>query len=176
MICIKKITDEDFGLKSVKFNNPRTRKGARGIVKRNDGKIALLFKSNMNEYKLPGGGIDENEDPKDAFKREVLEETGCIVTIEKELGTIIENKSLDNFTQTSYLYVGRVTEDKKRLNLTKREKEEGAQLIWVIPNKALELIKKSMNNIQESKYENVYHSRFIILRDQTILEYYLKEK
>ena len=75
MNCIKTITDEDFGLKSVKLNNPRTRKGARGIVKRNDGKIALLFKSNMNEYKLPGGGIDENEDPKDAFKREVLEET-----------------------------------------------------------------------------------------------------
>ncbi len=176
MNCIKIVKDEDFGLKSVKFNNPKKRKGARGIVKRNDGKIAILYKSNMNEYKLPGGGIDNNEEPTNAFKREVLEETGCIITIEKELGTIVENKTHDNFTQTSYVYVGGVIEDKKELNLTEREKEEGAKLIWVMPSKALELIQKSMDNIKESKYENIYHSKFIILRDKTILEYYLKNK
>ena len=74
------------------------------------------------------------------------------------------------------MYVGRVIEDKKELNLTEREKEEGAKLIWVMPSKALELIQKSMDNIKESKYENIYHSKFIILRDKTILEYYLKNK
>lgn len=76
MICIKKITDEDFGLNSIPFDNPRKRLGARGIVFNNEGKIAILNKTLKNEYKLVGGGIDENEDPTIAFKREVMEEAG----------------------------------------------------------------------------------------------------
>ena len=54
MKCIRVLVDEDFGLKSIPFNNPRTRMGARGIIK-NEGKIALFNKANKNEYKLPGG-------------------------------------------------------------------------------------------------------------------------
>lgn len=58
MNCIRVLVDEDFGLKSILFNNPRTRIGSRGIIK-NEGKIALFNKANKNEYKLPGGWIDE---------------------------------------------------------------------------------------------------------------------
>ena len=46
MNCIKILTDEDFGLNRVDFNNPRIRYGARGIIVRNDGKIAIFNKSN----------------------------------------------------------------------------------------------------------------------------------
>ena len=56
LIC--KIIDEDIGEVSVKMDNPRLRLGARGIVIREDGKIAVFNKSNKNEYKLPGGGIE----------------------------------------------------------------------------------------------------------------------
>ncbi len=61
MILIDKITDEDLNEKSTEMLNPRIRYGARGIVIRNDGKIAVFNKSKKNEYKLPGGGIEENE-------------------------------------------------------------------------------------------------------------------
>ena len=44
-------------------------------------KIAIFYKSNKNEYKLPGGGMENDENPEEAFKREVLEETGCVVEI-----------------------------------------------------------------------------------------------
>lgn len=54
MNCIRVLVDEDFGLKSILFNNPRTKMGARQIIK-NEGKIALFNKANKNEYKLPGG-------------------------------------------------------------------------------------------------------------------------
>ena len=77
MGCIKVLVDEDFGLNSIKFNNPKIRKGARGIIINHDGKIAVFNKVNKNEYKLPGGGINEGETPEEAFKREALEETGC---------------------------------------------------------------------------------------------------
>ena len=59
LIC--KIIDEDIGEVSVKMDNPRLRLGARGIVVREDGKIAVFNKSNKNEYKLPGGGIEGEE-------------------------------------------------------------------------------------------------------------------
>ena len=116
LIC--KITNNDLGIEYNGIENTSLRLGARGIVIRDDGKIAIFNKSNKNEYKLPGGGIEGNEEPKEAFKREVLEETGCVVEILEELGTTEEYKLQNNFKQISYIYVGKVIEDTKVLNIT----------------------------------------------------------
>ena len=172
LIC--KIMDEDIGEASVKMDNPKLRLGARGIVVREDGKIAVFNKSNKNEYKLPGGGIEGEEKPEEAFKREVLEETGCIVEIVKELGTTEEYKTLDNFKQISYVFVGKVLEDTKQLNTTQKEKDEGAKLLWETPEKALKLITESYDKLIASKYESVYHTKFVVLRDRKILEKYIE--
>ena len=172
LIC--KIMDEDIGEVSVKMDNPRLRLGARGIVVREDGKIAVFNKSNKNEYKLPGGGLEGEEKPEEAFKREVLEETGCKVEIIKKLGTTEEYKSLNNFKQISYVFVGKVLEDTKQLNVTEKEKDEGAKLIWETPEKALELIIDSYDKLIASKYESVYNTKFVVLRDRKILEKYIE--
>ena len=176
MECIKKLKDENIGLTSIEFNNPRIRYGARGIIIEKDGKIALFNKTMKNEYKLPGGGIDKGENPEEAFKREALEEAGCEVEIIKCLGTIEEHKSLDNFKQISYIFVTKVINNRNKLNLTEKEKDEGAKLLWVDDSQALKLIIECYDNLKESKYENLYHSKFIVLRDRYILEYYLKNK
>lgn len=173
LICA--ITDKDLNEKSVEMSNPEIRYGARGIVIRSDGKIAVFNKSKKNEYKLPGGSIEENENPRDAFKREVLEETGCIIEIIDELGTTEEYKSQDNFKQTSFIFVGKVMEDTKTLHLTQREKNEGAILIWEYPFRALELITNSYNNLIAPDYVSVYHTKFIVYRDRKILEFYLSK-
>ena len=173
LICA--ITDKDLNEKSVEISNPKLRYGARGIVIRDDGKIAVFNKSKKNEYKLPGGGIEKNENPKEAFKREVLEETGCIIEIIDELGTTEEYKSQDNFKQTSFVFVGKVIEDTKILHLTQKEKDEGAILTWEYPYTALELIKNSYNNLIASDYESVYHTKFVVFRDRKILEFYLNK-
>ena len=174
MELIYKVTDEDIGEASVETQNPRTRFGARGIVLREDGKIAVFNKSNKNEYKLPGGGIEENENPELAFKREVLEETGCDVEIIETLGTIEEHKTLDNFKQISYVFIGKVLKDTKELHVTEKEKDEGANLIWETPENALKLITDCFNNLVASKYESVYHTKFIVFRDRKILERYIE--
>lgn len=93
--------------------NPVIRNGARGIVIRQDGKIAIFYKSNKKQYKLPGGGIENNETPEIAFKREVLEETGCNVEIIKKLGITKEYKSRENFLQTSHIFISKVANDTK---------------------------------------------------------------
>ena len=92
-------------MNSREFNNINFRYGARGIVIRKDGKIALLNKVNKNIYKLPGGGIADNEIPQEAFEREILEETGCIVNITSKLGIALECKSLIEFKQISHVFV-----------------------------------------------------------------------
>lgn len=174
MELIYKVTDEDIGEKSIEAQNPRVRLGARGIVIREDGKIAVFNKSNKNEYKLPGGGIEESENPELAFKREVLEETGCEVEIVKCLGTIEEHKTLDNFKQISYVFVGKVIKDTNELHLTEKEKDEGAKLIWETPENGLKLISNCFENLVASKYESVYHTKFIVFRDKKILERYMQ--
>ena len=176
MKCICVIKDEDFNLESIEFQNPRIRYGARGIVINNEGKIAIFNKSLKNEYKLPGGGIENNEQIEMAFKREVLEETGCEIEIIEKLGTIEEHKSLDNFKQISHVFVAKVIRDTHKLSLTDKEKAEGSRLIWVSLEEGLSLITNCINNIKASEYENLYHTKFIVTRDKYILEYYIKEK
>ena len=171
LIC--KITDKDIGEQYFELENPKLRLSARGIVVRDDKKIAIFNKANKNEYKLPGGGIENDESPEEAFKREVLEETGCIVEIVRSLGITEEYKCQSNFKQISNVFVGKVIEDTKNLNVTQKEKDEGARLIWKTPQKALELIIDCYGKLIKSNYESVYATKFVVLRDRKILEHYI---
>ena len=180
MNIICKITDADVNgdnYDNITAENymPKTRTSARGIVLRNDGKIAVFYKSNKNEYKLPGGGMENDENPEETFKREVLEETGCIVEIVEQLGITEEYKNKTNFKQISNIFLGKVIEDTNTLHLTKKETDEGAKLLWETPEKALELITNCFDNLIGSNYESVYTTRFIVLRDRKILEYYINK-
>ncbi len=174
LICT--VTDNDIGEQYQELTNPKERFASRGIVLRDDGKIAIFYKSKKNEYKLPGGGREDNELPEETFKREVLEETGCKVEIIKQLGITEEYKSKINFKQTSNVFVGKVIEDTNQLHVTQEEKEEGAVLFWETPEKALELIKGCYNKLIKSEYQSVYSTKFIIVRDQRILEYYINNR
>lgn len=175
---IGQIKDEDIGENSISVEKYRQRYGARGIVLREDGKIAVFNKSAKNEYKLPGGGIEGNEESSEAFKREVFEETGCKIEIIDFLGTIEEIKTLDSFKQMSYVYIAKVIEDTNRLHVTEQEEKEGAKLLWETPEKALKLIKECYDNLLPSPCEknlsSVYHTKFIVKRDEKILEKYFE--
>ena len=58
----------------------------KGIIRREDGKILVLKRSNKDDHnpgvwETVGGGMDREETPQAALKREVLEETGLEVTL-----------------------------------------------------------------------------------------------
>lgn len=165
------VDDSDFGNQNVSMNNPQTRVGARGIVCF-DEKIAIFNKANKNEFKLPGGGVEDNEDLELAFKREVLEETGCEIDIVCKLGEFEERKTIENFKQTSHVFVANVTKQTEQLNLTEKEKIEGATLLWVALDKAIELVGGCLKNLKPSQFDSVYRTRFMVLRDLKILLYY----
>ena len=71
--------------------------------------------------------------------------------------------------------MGKVIEDTKQLNVTQKEKDEGAKLLWETPEKALELITDCYDKLVKSDYESVYATRFVVLRDRKILEYYINK-
>jgi 8-oxo-dGTP diphosphatase len=69
-------------MKTIQFgeeiNDPLIRISAYAVVL-NDKDEVLVVKVN-DAYHLPGGGIDEGEDEKEAIKRETLEETGYYIS------------------------------------------------------------------------------------------------
>jgi len=67
-----------------------SRKAVRAIIL-NKNYILMVFLGRTNEYKFPGGGVEENETIEEALKREVVEEVGYNVTkIVKKIGIITE--------------------------------------------------------------------------------------
>ncbi|MGP1608619.1 MAG: NUDIX domain-containing protein [Clostridium sp.] len=170
---IVKIEDKDFGiLEKINKESSTIRIGARGIVLDKNGNIAVIYKEKKNEYKLPGGGV-EDEDINKAFIRECREELGMEVDIKKLIGTAEEYKSQENFKQISYVFIAEKIFDLPNNNLTIKEKEEGTKYIWMNKFEAIEKMKNSLNNLKASKYDNIYRTKFIVLRDIKILEYYI---
>lgn len=171
---IVKVTDEDFNLSPVYHKEKTTiRLGSRGIVLNDKGEIAVIYKKAKNEYKLPGGGIDSGEKAQEAFRRECEEELGCVVDITKELGTAIEYKSQENFRQLAFVYEARKVDELESNNLTEKEKAEGAEYIWLPKLQALKKMRESLEKLESSDYDSVYRTRFMVLRDVRILEYYI---
>ena len=161
-MLIRIIRDEDIGLENIELDNPKVRYASRGVIKKGN-KIAIFYKENKNEYKLPGGGMDEGETPEECFIREVKEETGCEISNIVELGTIEENKGHTNFKQISHVFVGDVRADLHKLNLTEKEIIEGGKLVWVDVNTAIELVAGSFDKLKAGVDESVYMTKFVII-------------
>ena len=73
----------------------------KGIVER-DGKILVLKRSALDDHlpevwETPGGGVDKEESPQEAFKREILEETGLVVTIGRPFNVFTFRKDTGEF-------------------------------------------------------------------------------
>ena len=143
-------------------SNYKIREASRAVIFDDDKNIALLHATKYNYYKLPGGGIEKDEDPEEALLRECLEEIGCNVKIIKDLGTILEYRKKLNLKQRSYCYVGSIVGKKGVPHLMEDEIEEGFETVW-LP------IEKALDKVGNGKKE-VYEAQFMIARDTIILE------
>lgn len=170
------IKDSDIGYENIILNNPVTRYASRGIVYNKENKIAIFNKVNKNEFKLPGGGLEKGETFKEAFIREVKEETGCLLNSIREIGYVEEHKSHSNFKQISKVFIGQCVNLNIDLNLTDKEEDEGGKVVWMEIEEALDSMKNSLGNLKASKYEDLYITKFIVSRDIKILEYYKNNK
>jgi 8-oxo-dGTP diphosphatase len=142
---------------------PRLRLASRGVVYKADGKIAIFHQPKIGIYKLVGGGIDGNESPREAFRRECHEEIGAEIDEIHSVGRVEENSANDNFRQISFIYTAVLHGKIGKNNLTEDEKQKGSKTIWLTPTNALQKMKKT-------KGSNPMDTR-IIKRDTKILEY-----
>ncbi len=74
----------------------------KGIVRRSDGKILILKRSEHDDHKpnvweTPGGGMDKMESPQEALKREIIEETGLAVTVTQPFNVFTFKKDTGEF-------------------------------------------------------------------------------
>ena len=73
----------------------------RGIILNAKGQILLCKYAGV--YLLPGGSIDEGETEKEAFKREIYEETG--IEIDEEIEKFLEIQTFNkNYYERRYKY------------------------------------------------------------------------
>ncbi len=126
-----------------------------------DGRIALLYVSSDNYYKLPGGGVEPGETIEDALHREVMEETGCPITIQREVGRIEEHRNAWGITQTSYCYNATVVGPCTEPSFTEQETEHGFELDWARPEEALQLVRDGL--------PQTYLGKFVQVRDHLFL-------
>src|SRR3989338_10770242 len=133
------------------------RKAARAVVFDNENRIGLLNVSGRGYYKLPGGGIEKDEDTKTALDRECEEELGAKVEALKEIGSIVEYRAQLKLWQISYCFLARTGSEKKAPNFTDEEKSFGFEVVWVEPKEALRLL-----NLQQT---TDYEGKFIEERD-----------
>lgn len=105
----------------------RKREASRAVLLDESGQVYLLNVSKHGYHKLPGGGIDEGEDIRQALERELLEEVGCKAEIIAELGMIVEHRDYEDggLNQTSYCYLAKQVGEQVESALEEGELEEG---------------------------------------------------
>lgn len=157
-------------LKTIQFNNfsPEElakfeiRHAARAIVFDQGKNIALLYVSKHSYHKLPGGGVEGEENISEALARECLEEIGCQVEVFGELGEIIEYRDKWSLIQHSYCYLANVVGQKGLPDFTPKEIEDGFGIKWLPLTEAIEVLKNDRNDD--------YQGKFIQIRDICFLE------
>jgi 8-oxo-dGTP diphosphatase len=104
----------------------RLRPGAYVIVYNDEGKILMLEVG--DEYHLPGGRIEEGENPIEALKRESIEEAGAEITDVEFIGRANQYFPEDNMNKIGELYKGRLVSFDPELS-----DEDDHQPVWVSP-------------------------------------------
>lgn len=165
MKILKTIKDEDLGLTRKEGVFYKKRKAVRAIVFDNENKIALLNVAQYNYHKLPGGGVKESEDLTQALNRECLEEIGCDVEILNEVGKIIEFRDEFEQEQESICYLSKIVGAKGNPNFTKKEASQGFNILWVMLDEAIELLKQDAPENYEGKF---IKARDIIFLNKTV--------
>lgn len=143
--------------------NYQFREASRAIVFDDRNKIAMIYVSNKNYYKLPGGKIEKGEDKIIALQRECREEIGCEIEVICEIGSIVEYRKVFKQNQISYCYLAKVKGEKSITSFTNREKERGCELVWFSYD-------ESVKALNESKINSSEGSLYIIPRDLAFLE------
>ncbi|RJQ26958.1 NUDIX domain-containing protein [Candidatus Parcubacteria bacterium] len=165
MELLREFSETDVGISRVEKKEVcyKLRRAVRALVFNEANQLAILFVSNNGYNKLPGGGVEENEELYEALKREVFEETGCDINLRSSsVGATIEYRDDFQQLQISYCYLADVVGIPNTASFTEREIADGFQLRWMSVEEAID----TLNN----DHPNNYLGKFIRQRDLEFLQ------
>jgi 8-oxo-dGTP pyrophosphatase MutT (NUDIX family) len=112
------------------------RTAVRGVILRGRN-LLMIYSSKVGDYKIPGGGVDQDESHAQALCREIQEECGMSAThIGSEIGAVIEydvpvEKEFDIFKMTSHYYECAVQDGFGIQRLDAYEQDLGFKPVWI---------------------------------------------
>ena len=136
--------------------------------------ILLLYTERYQDYSLPGGGVNQDEDIISAMKRELCEETGARNIRNVQAFGIYEEyrpwykPGFDFVHMTSYCYTCDVDYDLAQTQLENYEIKNGMRPLWVDIHEA---IQHNQQTIEKSDKKGLS-----IERETFLLELIIKEK
>lgn len=131
--------------------------GCRGILIRG-GQILLSYESKIDQWLIPGGGLEAGESLKECCERELREETGVRVNAHTHYLTL-EEYYHEWYFKSHYFLCGYLGECERAL--TDGEKERGLEPRWVDFDEALKIFGsfgdyESKNEIRYGAYYREY--------------------
>lgn len=135
-------TDTHPNIKTFEGKSSFHRKATRAIALRGE-MILMLYTERYDDYSLPGGGVNIDEDIVTGFKRELIEETGAMNIINiKEFGIYEEYRpwyksDFDIIHMTSYCYTCEVDENLGNSRLEHYEISNGMKPLWINIHEAI---------------------------------------
>lgn len=109
--------------------------GGVAVVFNHKNEVLITQRQDLRNWVFPGGGIKKGELIEEAVIREVKEETGIDVKLEKLVTTYI----IDHFLRWAIVFVFKAKYKKGKL---KRQKGEVLSVKWVAPDQARKLLGK----------------------------------
>ena len=140
----------------------------RAVLKNKNNEYAVMYSDEFKLYSLPGGGVEKGESLIDAIKREVWEETGCIINSIEELGYVEENRAHCDYTQINYYFVLETNDEILCSHLTNNEIKHGITALWL---SFFEMYKRISSPLHDTNQK-----KFLQARDVVALDEYIKQK
>lgn len=170
---MKCIRQTNYTLDQLKDKKIFNRLAARAIVLKGE-EILLIYTKRYNDYSLPGGGVDPDEDIEKALIRELQEETGATsIKIIEEFGMYEEHRptyyeGYDLIHMQSYCYLCDTDKKLGDASPEQYEIENGSVPIWKNIHEAIEYNK---NVIKENE-----HSMGLSIKRETFLLEAIRDK
>ena len=145
----------------------RTIEGCRGILIR-DGKILLSYYKTVDQYLIPGGGLEAGETLRECCIRELAEETGVNVDPHTHYLTL-EEYYHEYYFKSHYFLCNYLGECERAL--TENERKNGLEPRWVNFNDALRIFGsyERFKDTDDMSY-GAYYREYIALTEIKIEE------
>lgn len=124
-------------------------------------KVALIKVSKHNYYMLPGGGLDD-DDIQAGVAREILEELGAEVKLDKEIGSIEVLFDRWQQKQVDYCFTAHLIHANSEKALTDFEVEEGHEIVWAANiDEAIKLVETAIPEQTDGKLVRARDLKFL---------------